>query len=255
VASKSNESRIRVERLDRLNQRLLDELDQQADLSAGSCLGLAALGQLATGTLDPQTRERAETHLNDCLVCAYRFVDLRDDLHGLASPGPVSGPLSRHLDKLIGREPEATFWMRTAKSLRRAFVFRIPAWTAAGLAAGLMLMTWTAAYKFQRPSAPPERPFVSAPTSSERLKPARSQVSRTVSGMVSSIRDATSNGVEAHVVSLTDASGATYVLFAWGRPTVRPGEAVEIEAVFTNATQSAGGPVYQGLATELRRAR
>ena len=80
-------------------------------------------------------------------------------------------------------------------------------------------------------------------------------MTRTVSGVVSSIRDATSSGVEAHVVSLKDTSGATYVLFAWGRPTIGPGDAVEIEAIFTATTQTAGRPVYQGMATQFRRVR
>ena len=81
------------------------------------------------------------------------------------------------------------------------------------------------------------------------------QAPRTVSGVVNSIRDATSNGVEAHIVSLKDTAGASYILFAWGRPTVGPGDSVEIDGIFTSGTQSAGLPVYQGVATQLRRAR
>ena len=73
--------------------------------------------------------------------------------------------------------------------------------------------------------------------------------------VVGSIRDATSNGVDAHVISVTDAAGATYVLFAWGRPTIRAGESVEVVGIFTSTGQSAGSPVCQGVATALRRAR
>jgi len=119
-----------------------------------------------------------------------------------------------------------------------------------------MLITWTVAYKFQQPDARVGWPAnVSDPTSPGRLTPAERGVTRTVSGVVSSIRDATSSGVEAHVVSLKDTSGATYVLFAWGRPTIGPGDAVEIEAIFTATTQTAGRPVYQGMATQFRRVR
>ena len=235
-----------MDRLDRLTQRLLEGWDRQAVSS--SCVGLSLLGQFASGRLDPHTRERVDTHLNDCLACLNRFVELRDDLHGVAAPGHVSPLLTRTLNGLIRQESN---WVR------RALIFRVPAsWAAVGMAAAI-LITWTITYTFQRPSTTVEWPFpVSDPTSPDRLKPARSQAARTVSGVVSSVRDATSNGVEAHVVSLKDASGATYVLFAWGRPAVRPGDAVEIDGIFTSATQSpAGLPVYQGVATQLRRAR
>ena len=57
------------------------------------------------------------------------------------------------------------------------------------------------------------------------------------------------------MVSLKDPSGATYVIFAWGQPTVRLGDSVEAEGIFTSAAQSAGLPVYEGVATQLRRVR
>lgn len=232
-----------MDRLDRLTQRLVEDLDRQ-DYSS-SCLRIALLEQFATGSLDPRTRERVDGHLNDCLPCLNKFTELRDDLHCIAAPGPTSPMLAKHLNKLIGGKPG---W------LQRAFVFRVPAgWAAAGMAAAI-LITWTITYTSQRSNTTVEWPFFD-PTSSERLKPAHSQAPRTVSGVVSSIRDATSNGVEAHVVTLKDTSGATYVLFAWGRPTVRPGDSVEIDGIFTGATQTAGLPVYQGIVTQLRRVR
>ncbi len=241
-----------MDRLDRLTQRLLEDLDRAADLPSRQCLGLALLGELATGTLAPLARERAETHLNDCLACLDRFVELRDQLHGIAAPEPVSPLLARNLDTLLSREPGESFWTRLMECLRRALVFRVPAWAIAGMAA-LMLITWVGAHKLQKPDATVEWPVdFSSPG---QLTPAHRQVPRTVSGVVSSIRDATSNGVEAHVVSLRDTSGAIYVLFAWGPPTVRLGDSVEIDGIFTSATQSAGLPVYQGVVTQLRRAR
>lgn len=241
-----------MDRLDRLTQRLLEDLDREADLPSSQCLGLALLGEFATGALEPPARGRVEAHLNACLTCLDRFVELRDHLHGIAAPGRVSPMLARNLDTLLGREPAKGFWTRLVEGLRRALVFRVPAWAVAGMAV-LMLITWAAAHKFQRSGAAVEWPVdFSRPG---QLTPMHRQVPRTVSGVVSSIRDATSNGVEAHVVSLKDTAGATYVLFAWGRPTVRLGDSVEIDGIFTSATQSAGMPVYQGVATQLRRAR
>lgn len=243
-----------MDRLDRLTERLLGDLDRQVDPPADRCFGLDLLGRFATGNLDRLDRERVEAHLDDCLACLDRFVELRDQLHGIGAPGPVSPLLARKLDSLVGKEPGERFpgARGLVESLRRAFVFRVPAWAVAGMAI-LMLITWAAAYKFQRPGVGIEWPVdFSSPG---QLTPTHRQAPRTVSGIVSSIRDATSNGVEAHVVSVKDPSGATYVLFAWGRPTVGPGDSVEIDGIFTGATQSAGKPVYQGVATQLRRAR
>ena len=114
----------------------------------------------------------------------------------------------------------------------------------AGMAA-LVLITWVGAHKFQRPDATIEWPVdFSSPG---KLTPTNRQMSRTVSGVVSSLRDATTDGIEAHVVSLKDSSGATYVLFAWGQPMVHLGDSVEAEGIFTSATENAGLPVYQGV--------
>jgi hypothetical protein len=228
-------------------------MDQQTDLPSPDCLGLVQLERFATGGLAPSTRERVERHLEECLTCVNRYVELRDDLHGIAAPEPVSPALSQKLERLVGGERRERFPTRLVRSLRRACVLRVPAWAAVGVTAGIMLITWTVAYNFQHIGAPVEWPAdFSSPG---QLVPMHRQVPRKVSGVVSSIRDATSNGVEAHIVSVKDTSGATYVLFAWGRPTVGPGDSVEIDGIFTRATQGAGTPVYQGVATQLRRAR
>ena len=240
-----------MDRLDRLTERLIDEMDQQIDLPSRGCLGGALLGRFATGDVDSPTRERVEAHLDECLTCVHRYVELRDDLHALAAPEPVSPRLRQRLERLIedGRE---RFPSRIAGRLRRAFVFRVPAWAAVGVAAGIMVITWTIAHNLQRPGAP--GPWPVDFSSPGQLVP-MSQEPRTVSGVVSSIRDATSDGIEAHIVTLKDPAGATYVLFAWGRPTVGPGDSVEVDGIFTRAKQGAGTPEYQGVATRLRRAR
>lgn len=241
-----------MDRLDRLTQQLRDHLDQQAGLPSGGCLGLGPLERFASGNLDRLERERVEAHLDDCLACLGRFVELRDQLHGIASPGSVSPILARRLDTLLGKESGQTLRARVVERLRRAFVVPVPAWAVAGMAI-LMLITWVATYRLQRSGSTVDWPVDFK--SPGELRPMHQQAPRTVSGVVSSIRDATSNGVEAHIISLRDTSGATYLLFAWGRPTVGPGDSVEIDGTFTSATQSAGLPVYQGVATKLRRAK
>src|SRR5262245_6025587 len=228
-------------------------MDRQTDRASRDCLELTLLERFATGDVDLPTRERVEAHLDECLTCVDRYVELRDDLQAIAAPEPVSPRLRQTLERLIGDDRREGFPARVVGRLRRAFVFRVPAWAAVGVAAGIMVITWTLAHNLQRPGAP--APWPVDFSSPGQLMPMNRQEPRKVSGIVSSIRDATSNGVEAHIVSLKDTSGATYVLFAWGRPTVGPGDSVEVDGIFTGATESAGTPVYQGVATRLRRAR
>ena len=222
-----------MDRLDQLTHSLLDRLERDADGHPFSAL---------------------ESHLDECLVCLDRFVALRDARHGLAAPAPPSRPLARRLEQLLGRAPAATLSGRIAERIRLALGLRLPAWAVAGMAAGLVAFTWVATQYVERPVAGLEQQVID-PTGPDRLRPANQQTTRTVSGVVSSIRDATSNGVEAHVLSLKDASGATYLLFTWGRPTVRPGDAVEIEALFAAAAPGADPRIYQGVVTEVRRAK
>jgi hypothetical protein len=203
--------------------------------------------------LDGEARERAEAHLDSCLICLDGFIEVRDDLHALRAPGEVSPRLARALDALLGVAAPRPRGLLPGGRLRRLLATRVPAWTVAAVAAAI-LCTWVAADRFQRPAAP-----VAPPTRAgdpERVTAAHAQLQRTVSGVVGSVRDATSNGIEAHVVDLRDESGASYVLFTWGRPTVRAGDAVEIDAIVTvGGAQPAGQPVYQGLATAVRKVR
>jgi hypothetical protein len=244
-----------LDHLDGLTERLVGDLDRRADspLESRFCPGLPVLEQLVTGQLDLSARERVDGHLDECLSCLNRFVELRDLLQGAAASAPPSPRLAQRLEQLLGEAPGRPWGARILDVIRRALTFRIPAWAVAGAVAAL-LVAWIAVHRLQGPGPGVEWPFTD-PTTSERLKPAHSESTRTITGVVSSTRDATSNGVEAYIVSLKDASGAMYVLFTWGRPTVRPGDAVEIDGVFTGGAQSTGPPVYQGVVTQLRRAR
>jgi hypothetical protein len=196
----------------------------------------------------------SDVHLDSCLACLDRFVELRDAVYGIAAPQPVSRRLVRKLDELQGVTAADRLRTRLIDGLRRAFVIRVPAWAFAGMAAALVILTWAATQHIYHPAIGVQWPLPD-PTRPDPLRPAHGQGARTVTGIVSSVQDATSHGVDAHVLSLTDASGATYVLFTWGRPTVRPGDMVEIEALFASIPQQAGPPVYQGLVTELRHAK
>jgi hypothetical protein len=209
------------------------------------------LGRLATGRLEAQTRESAQAHLDGCLDCLDRFIAIRDDLQALASPEEASPRLARTLESLIGGRTPSTA-PGLLERVRQVLAVRVPAWTLAGAAAA-MLLTWAITERLHR--LPAGSPPVASSTPAERLEPAHAQLQRTVSGVVSSVRDATTNGVEAHIVDLRDAAGSSYMLFTWGRPTIQKGDMVEIDAIFTTGAQSADQPVYQGVATALRKAK
>jgi AcrR family transcriptional regulator len=235
-----------------LTQRLLDDLDRQGDRPGGAdCLRLEVLEQFVTGTLGPRPREGVETHIATCLACLDKLIEIRGDLQAITEPEEGSPRLARTLEVLLGDRRSEPLATRVVARVRAALVFRIPVWTAAGVAAALLL-TWTSVELLQRPSV---RSPVEVRDPTDRLSPAHAQFQRTISGIVSSVRDATSNGIEAHIVDLKDASGASYILFAWGRPQIRPGDAVEINAILTPGAQTVGTPVYQGLATTLRKLR
>jgi hypothetical protein len=236
--------------LDRLTQRLLEELDRQGDRPSGpDCLRAEVLGRLATGRLDAQARASVQAHLDGCLSCLDRFIAIRDDLQALTAPGEASPRLAQTLDRLIGgRAPSPS--PGVLERVRQLLAFRVPAWSVAGAAAALLL-TWAITERLHRPVPPP----VASGPPIERLEPAHAQLRGTVSGVVSSVRDATTNGVEAHIVDLKDAAGTSYMLFTWGRPTIEKGDMVEIDAIFTPGAQDAGRPIYQGVATALRKAK
>jgi len=238
-----------VDRLDRLTERLIGDLDRHAESPASACVELAVLGERAAGGLTSAAQARVDAHLDECLACLNAFIEVRDLLQGVAAPAPASAGLRRTLDELIGEASSPRVWRRVVDALRRPLVLRVPAWTAAAAAVAGLLLTWVTLQTVGRPGGTVDSPSV------DRLAPANARTERTIAGVVGSVRDATSNGVDAHVVSVTDASGATYVLFAWGWPTVHAGESVEVVGIFTRADQSSGGPVYQGVATALRRTR
>ena len=187
-----------------------------------------------------------------CLACLHRFVELRDCLHGVTAPAPVSPRLAATLETLLA---PAAPPRRRVPGVQWALRLRVPAWAAAAAAAALVLVTWTTAHLSRPADGPLGLPSGADVSPGARLEPAYGTASRTLSGTVRSVRDVTSQGVTAHVVSLEDGSGASYVLFTWGSPTVRPGDTVDVEAILTDATRVADAAVYQGIAIELRHGK
>jgi len=237
--------------LERLTQRLLEDLDRRGTHSpTPDCVRPELLGRLAVGRLDEPTRERLERHLEGCLSCLDRLVAIRDDLQALVTPEEVSPRLAQTLDSLLGLPTSRPSPPDTLRRIRRALVFRVPAWAAAGATALLMLTVVVADRLPLNRAAAPES------TRTETVVPSHTQLEARVAGVVSSVRDASSTGIEAHVVDVRDARGSTYVLFAWGRPSIRVGDTVEADAIFTRReVQTVGPPLFQGVATTIRKVR
>ena len=244
-----------MDRLDRLTEQLLRNLDQQGDEPLQpDCVRSELLARLAAGRLDSQRREQVESHLDGCMICLDRFIAIRDDLLALKAPEPVSPRLAQALDALLGMPTTQQATLGLIGQIRRALEIRIPVWVAAG-AVVVSAHGWLAGDRLHRLGAPIPSSTAKVETE-QRAQPAHAQLQRTIAGVVSAVRDANSNGVEAHIVDVRDASGATYVLFAWGRPTLRAGDTVEADAIFAvGSVQPASPPVYQGVATALRKVR
>ena len=244
-----------MDRLDRLTELLLRNLAQPGDEPLRpDCARPERLGRLATGRLDAQTREQLERHLDGCMICLDRFIAIRDDLQALSAPEPVSPRLAQALDALLGMPTTQSATLGLIGQIRRALEFRMPVWAAAG-AVVVIALSWLGGDRLHRLGAPTPSPTAHVETE-QRAQPAHAQMQRTISGVVSAVHDANSNGVEAHIVDVRNASGTTYVLFIWGRPTIRAGDAVEADAIFTvGSVQPAGPPVYQGVAIALRKVR
>jgi hypothetical protein len=80
-------------------------------------------------------------------------------------------------------------------------------------------------------------------------------VSRTITGTVDAIRDATSHGVDAHVLTLRDSAGTSYVLVTSGLPAVQQGQSVEIRATFSRAGEPGLPLTYKGIAQDIMPTR
>jgi len=73
-----------------------------------------------------------------------------------------------------------------------------------------------------------------------------------IAGTVESLRPASAEGINAHVVTLRTPTGVEYVIFVWGNPSVREGQAIEADGVFMNISESGAPAAFQGVASQLR---
>lgn len=196
-----------------------------------ACLSDAALEALAEDTLSPSALAGARDHVAQCLVCLRAYAEVRSLLEAsrVVEPEAFAAGVSAGIRRFV----------------RRGLAARIPVpWVVAAVAASALL-TWMSVAGI---GWGPMR--VSPPPSTVELAGADS---RTVTGKVESVRDATSSGMTAHVIRVRDAGGAGYAVFVWGAPSVGAGDAVTIQGVFSPLEGSTRGSSYQGVATNVRR--
>src|SRR5262249_6409881 len=121
----------------------------------------------------------SDAHLDACLACLDRFVELRDAVHGIAAPPRVSHRLARRLDELQGVTAADALRTRLIHGFRRASVLRLPAWAVAGLAAALVVLTWVAIPHIYHPAVGVQWALPDQ-TQPDPLRPAYGQEARTV---------------------------------------------------------------------------
>lgn len=130
-----------MDRFERLSRRLIEGLDRQGGLASSDCLPLAQLESHLGDGVDEATRARVDAHLEGCLVCLNRLVELRDLLHGLNVSNTASRRLVARLDHL--QHGTMPFWRGLGERIRRVFDIRIPAgWMAVPLVGAVLLLTF-----------------------------------------------------------------------------------------------------------------
>jgi hypothetical protein len=138
------------------------------------------------------------------------------------------------LDRLI----RVSWWDR----VKNFWSWRLPVgWTVAASAASIVVAT-VATTLVVKPGFQPAQ----APSPSLTPLQLPGTELRTFTGKIENVRDASEGEVVAHVLRIRETSGATYVLFAWGRPAAQAGDTVRVEGSFLRTEDE---PLtYQGLA-------
>lgn len=231
----------------------MEDLERERVGAPGpSCLSDATLERLADGSLAQADVAAAARHLRDCLQCLHAYASLRSlldpaDLTESASIAPAAGTQP-------ARE-ESYFWVGWVELARRAVCWRVPAGWAMATAAAAVVMTWMITFSIDRPGGFPSPSLIDPTNQPSRMtglsdRPDGSR--RTVTGIVERVQETTSAGIETYVVTVKDGSGTTYIIFGWGRPSVRTGQSVQATGVFTSIGGSGSAPTYKGVASDLR---
>lgn len=220
--------------------RLAQDLELERETRATKeCLSDAMLEQLADGSLPAAAARSASHHLGSCLPCLQAYGSLRSLLAVLDSP-ENSGHVSARTHAKWQLIPA---WLAKVCDL---FAWRIPAGALVFVAAACILVTWVTATRLDRiASTGPLFPFSPITKLSDPVANGRRL---TVTGIVARVQDVSFEGVPAHIVRLRDHAATEYIVFAWGAPTIMPGQSVEIEGLFQRTSEPPKAPTYRGIA-------
>ncbi len=220
---------------------LIATLERRRQAAGPDCLAEATLESLIDGTLSAADAGAARAHLDSCLTCLHAYAVLRSLLEAGAVETPeVSVPLRRATG--AGRA--------TIGRVRRVLSLRLPLpWTVA-VAAACALLTWTLGALPHRA----ERGSASQPGGRSTIELA-GESARRVSGTVSQVRDASTQGMPAHVLELSDEAGARYTVFVWGPATVRAGDPITVQGAFSREESPGAKTSYRGVAGVVDRQR
>src|SRR5262249_29245939 len=145
--------------------------------------------------------EAAQTHLAECLQCVHAYARLRRLLE-LAAPDIIKCETPA---RARGRRA----WRRVLGVCQRLFRQPIPAGWAVSGAVAMLVLTWMISSHPRQDEAlrfPPGRTVPSLGVIGRDAERSHA-TSVTVAGVVDTIRDTTSHGVTAHILTLTDSAG------------------------------------------------
>src|SRR5262245_542365 len=155
------------------------------------CLPETVLEALISDTLPPSEVDAAQTHLAECLRCVHAYANIRCLLE-LASPVSIT-------EEVPSRTRDRRAWGRAIELCQNVLVRPIPAGWAVGGAMAVLALTWMIA---SYPASVGLRvsPGSRVPSGMIGLAHRPDATTATITGVVEAIRDATSHGVEAHIV-------------------------------------------------------
>ena len=212
---------------------LIATLERRRQSAGPDCLAEATLERLTDGTLPAAEAAAARAHLDSCLACLHGYAVLRSLLEAGALETPE---VSRAGRAVIG-------------SVRRILSIRLPLPWAVAVAAACALLTWTLGVVGDRAERDSARP----PGGSTVELAGES--ARRVSGTVSQVRDASTQGMPAHVLELSDEAGARYTVFVWGPVTVRAGDPITVQGAVSREEAPGTRTSYRGVAGVVERQR
>jgi hypothetical protein len=93
-----------VDRLDRLSQQFIEKIDSARDTRRPDCPPMSQFEAYYRGDINPEVKQKLESHFESCLNCLGDYVELRDLLSGAEDPAPLNTQVKERLRGILNNE-------------------------------------------------------------------------------------------------------------------------------------------------------